>query len=450
MEAPSELEQFLSAHRSEGQVDSQGEFTLSREKALAKLANFSLPFAGAWAVKIIQASVLSGPQPGIKVDLTSKEIRFFLGAIDCPDLDSFEQRFFDPRELESDALSHLLRGLWTVAVAQKRSFQFALPGEKESLVWDGHRFHRVESRKRHDCCYLAVAHESQGAEDSWIKGRSRAATINAETQRALSERCFVCPVPLFVDGRRLDSLQLCPSHGYGPTVFPLGLSFGDLAQPEFQVPPGTFEQLESVKSAVSKGAGVEQISEAQMSRVELKTSSSMACLLAGHLRSVETSKGRAWEAGMGQSLLYWISGGVVVESEVLNIHASSCSVALFLSAEGLKIDLSGFAMERSPSRYQRRVEALRLAYELLIQNRKLPTEEIVEKAQLKSKIGAGGLALLGLATTVWNPIAGMAFFGMSGLALIGGGNREAIVVAGLRDGFEVLLRSLESMRSEGR
>lgn len=443
MEAPSELEAFLAGHRVEGVLDSRGEFTLSKEKALEKLASFGLPFPGAWAVKIVQASVLSGSQSGIKIDLTSKETRFFLGALDCSDLNQVEDRFFDPRGLDTDPLSHLLRGLWEVAVAQKRGFQFNLPNCDESLVWDGSQFHRVASKKRQNCFYLAVMHHSAANKSqTWIQGNLQAASVNSETQRALHQRCFVCPVPLTVDGRRVDSLQLCPSHGYGPGTFPLGLSFSEADLPQFPLPSGTFQSLESVKSAVVRGAGIEQISEAQMDRVESRESTSLACLLTGHLRQVETPKGKAWEPGMGRSTLYWISSGTVIETELLRLPQLPCSIALFLSAEGIKMDLSGFALESSPQRDSRRLRALRLAYQLLLLNRKLPTEEIIEKAKFKSKLGAGFLALLGLATTVWNPVAGMGFLGMSGLALLGGGNREAIVLAGLRDGFEHLLASL--------
>lgn len=76
MEEPSELENYLRREKNRGTNDSEGKFTLSSEKALAKLAEFQLPFAGAWAIKIIQAIVASGVETEIRVKLKRKESEF--------------------------------------------------------------------------------------------------------------------------------------------------------------------------------------------------------------------------------------------------------------------------------------------------------------------------------------------------------------------------------------
>ena len=54
MEAPSQLEQFLAGQQSEGEVvDTQSTFTIAKEEALRKIAEFQLPFENAWVVKVI-------------------------------------------------------------------------------------------------------------------------------------------------------------------------------------------------------------------------------------------------------------------------------------------------------------------------------------------------------------------------------------------------------------
>ncbi|MCW5871526.1 MAG: hypothetical protein KIS61_30010, partial [Candidatus Eremiobacteraeota bacterium] len=60
MSRPSELEEFLRAQVDEGAKDSSGQFTLSREKALEKLAAYQLQGGHAWVLKIVQAVVASG------------------------------------------------------------------------------------------------------------------------------------------------------------------------------------------------------------------------------------------------------------------------------------------------------------------------------------------------------------------------------------------------------
>ena len=50
-----DLRTFLSNQYGEGQVDSEGSFTIASEKALQKLAFFALPHQFDWVLKIVQA-----------------------------------------------------------------------------------------------------------------------------------------------------------------------------------------------------------------------------------------------------------------------------------------------------------------------------------------------------------------------------------------------------------
>ncbi|MFA5507094.1 MAG: hypothetical protein WC314_25300 [Vulcanimicrobiota bacterium] len=72
MESPSHLESFLNELKASGQSQGQGHFTVAREKALEKLAEFQLPFQGAWIVKVVQAVVAFGVATPIAIGQTRR------------------------------------------------------------------------------------------------------------------------------------------------------------------------------------------------------------------------------------------------------------------------------------------------------------------------------------------------------------------------------------------
>ena len=74
MRGHSELQQLLRQQQAEGKFDSGGQFTLDRDKALAKLAAFQLPRRGAWILKIVQSAVLAGATD-LKIVQTNFETR---------------------------------------------------------------------------------------------------------------------------------------------------------------------------------------------------------------------------------------------------------------------------------------------------------------------------------------------------------------------------------------
>ncbi len=355
MEQPSELEQFLSAQGSEGRVqDQQASFTLAREKALAKMAEFQLPFDGAWAVKLIQAAVASGVHTAIRVDLTSKETRFFFPTEQPWSLDEIEQAFYQPDPHPERHMRHLVSGLWAAGLNQGRSFQICLPGESQSLIWDGEQTVMADSQQRYDCIALTVAHGPRaGGALNWVKAMAGSGSRNAETLTALSQHCYLCPVPLTVDGRRLDSLQLCPEYGWGRTTFPVSIGFCDAEIPEFGVPPGTYQDLRDYTTKMRDGGGVNKIAEAALNALETRERTNIAFMLTAHLKLVSRGRSSYWEPALGESSAFWVQDGAVVDSENLRLGPSSCTIALFVSAQNLPTDLTGMKLARSHLREER-------------------------------------------------------------------------------------------------
>lgn len=112
------LEEFLESTAANGQVDSQGVFTLEAAQALRKIADYQLPFAGAWAVKIIQSIVAGNSSGIIRVHLKAKEVCFVCLKAGY-NLDELEEAFYNPEPSPNRSLRHLLTGLWPIAVSMR-------------------------------------------------------------------------------------------------------------------------------------------------------------------------------------------------------------------------------------------------------------------------------------------------------------------------------------------
>lgn len=436
MEQPSELETFLNAHSSEGQLESAGEFTIARDKALAKLAEFQLPFEGAWAIKVLQAAVASGVEKAIRVDLTTKEARFYFPITERWTLEAIETHFYDPEPGPDRAMNHLASALWAVGINQKRGFQLAIPGTQETLIWDGSSLNRVETKQRYDCIFLGVAHEPTGSGTlNWVKGIAKSGSRNAGILKALSEYCYTSPVPLTVDGRRVDSLQLCPYHGWSKTSFPISMNFvsGDL--PEFPISPGTFEDLRSYMEKKRDGGGVEAVGNAMMKAIPTTSHASLATLVTAHMEQVRRGKHTYWEPAHGYSKCYWVQDGAVVDEEDFDTAAASCTVGSFVSAQGLATDLTGLHLAQSTERTSRKVEAAKLTQRTLLELDGLPFETMISKGRTQGRVLGGVLCVLGIGTMWASPAHGIGLLVGGGVSFFTAGQRQEKLALALKNGL---------------
>ena len=81
-----ELGQFLEQARGAAEVDSEGAFSLDRQRALKMMAEKSLPFPYAWMVALGQAVFHSGA-PNLEIHLSRQEILFKFRYVDPPSAD---------------------------------------------------------------------------------------------------------------------------------------------------------------------------------------------------------------------------------------------------------------------------------------------------------------------------------------------------------------------------
>jgi hypothetical protein len=450
-EDASELDRYLISHHRVGKVVSQdNSFTLARSEALRKISNFQLPFRGAWVVKTIQCAVAEGSGIPIRVDLTRKEARFYF-AISSFTLEDFQEAFYDPEPNSNRALQHLVAALWAVGLREKWAFQLGLPGQRVCLMWNGETLTEVET-KSYDCAYLAVGHQvTRDGGLGWVKGLVQSGGKNAEILTTLSRWCYTCPVPLTVDGRRLDSLQLCPTHGWAKNTFPLTVGFGEGSLKPLTLPPGTFEELRSPHDPRSSfwnttdhsAEGLSKAGKAALSLLQARHTAAVPFIIAYFMEQIKRGKSYEWEPMVQGSTLYWVRDGVVVDEELLLERRFHTALACFVDAEGLPTDLTTFHLKDSPQRRRRKVLAQQSVRRGLaeLESMQGPLMSMVTKGKVMGYVAGGTLTLAGIGMLWANPFYGAVAI-LSGVVWAGsGGSTEEAR-------FNSIMSDIEDLRTE--
>jgi len=435
---PSELEEFLRSQLDEGAKDSSGQFTLSREKALEKLAAYSLQGGQTWVLKVIQAVVVSGA-PELVVRQTGTDTEFHFSPPQPWELHQFEAAFYDPEVSPDRSLDHLKRGLWSVSVHNMRPFMLASPGWSQALVWNGKSLQRAAVAER-QTVLLAISHrtvyEGKGLP---LLRNLEAAAGNAAVLTELRDRAYVCSIPLKLDNRRLDALQACPNYGASKTSFPVYLGFLPGELPELPIPPGTMGEYKPII------AGDSAVSKIFHPSVHMPRRVAVACLITAHLREVQQGKVLVWETYAQQSTLFWVRDGVVVDWEFLKSSPACVSCALFVSAEGLASDLTGLKLARGEAYQQRYQEALG-AFKPFLSEAELSLAAMVESQRLSGRV-AGGVLLVGaLALGFMVPIWGLFLAGGALATMSQSGASARALELNLKRGLELLKSEIRRLR----
>ncbi|MCA9792723.1 MAG: hypothetical protein KC910_13040 [Candidatus Eremiobacteraeota bacterium] len=419
MEEPSELDRFLTHQQGRGELDSQGAFTLETRAALRKLARSSLPFAGAWAVKLVQAAVAAGASR-LEFSHHRAETRVeFVAQLEVePELAALEAAFFDP----ASEPGHLLMGLWSVGLGDGRAFALTIDGK--TLLWDGRQLSRCIPRQAVKGVRLTVSHR---AHDQQGFAPGLATRRKSEQTDSLRERAFTAPLQLVVDKQRLDGLAHCPSHGYTSTSHPLALTLSRADLPPLRLSRGSLEQtppsgalpLELPAWPASGETGVAWLMTAHFGRNDH-----------GMFQTVRQ-----------RCLLYWVQDGVVTTRDDLPQPVDCVSVALFVSAQGLATDISGFGLLENLDKADR-VQAARTAVARDLGQLPLLNLEVMVRRARRAGWTALGLFLIGGATlAMLHPSLVFVAVSMGTVFKAGHGSHETRLESELRGAQERLVRS---------
>jgi hypothetical protein len=410
---PTELDQFLRERRADESCDSGGDFALAVGQVVEKLVQFQLPFRSAWVVKVIQCAVREGAVASIQVELTAREARFSFYTSSF-DFNEIKAAFLTPELNANVALRHLVRALWAVGLEEKWPFEISIPNASESLIWDGEAFHLNKASKKNVKTSLVVSLASE-RDEGWLPGVMRRAEIDAEILRTLQQYCYTSPVPLIVDGRRMDSLQACWGHGWGPESCPMALGFADADVPDLPISPGSFE-----KKPPSNGEAYSmRDGRRALSLVSPRQVASVPFLLTHHLVAQGTGKNKMWQRQSGQSSIYWVQDGVVVQTEPMLPDKSRLTVGCFVSAEGLDSDLTTLHLRDLAERRQRKELACRAVVAALGEVTVLSEsmEELAESRRNKASWSQKIFYLAGFGAFWVSPVAG---FLLAGAAYLSG------------------------------
>ncbi|MCA9776776.1 MAG: hypothetical protein KC800_08675 [Candidatus Eremiobacteraeota bacterium] len=437
MSRTSELEKYLRSQQNEGHKDSEGAFSIAREQAIRKLAGFQLPFDGAWALKIVQAAVASGVCQEIKVTLTRTEQSFELIGVRNWTLNQLEAALFNPDSDPSRAVNHLVTGLRGVGFSDLRGFWIGLPGESEALTWNGDELGRLPMARRMEHPLLIVTCKAR-FEDGGFFGLSSYATArerNATLGKVLSTMAYTCPVPLHLDRRRIDALELDQIHGWSKTSQLLALGFEDGDLPSLKIPrqTGKIELWDHPVDTTMK-----EVTREFRERPPARTECAVAFLVSAHLERVQQGKTAVWKEREDCSHCNWVADGVVVQTQTLGPEASFCSAGWFLSADGLETDLTTLSLRDTPERNRRFQLSRQLVGEGLQNLTAMDPSKISELERKSTVKGAVVFLVLGAGLTFLSPVHGVACMGMGAFGLYASTNAGKQRERLLRDGLGVL------------
>lgn len=386
------LEDYLQQEVSQGQLESSGTFTLSRERALSKLGHFQLPNSALWLCKLLQAAVASGSSE-FRASLLHRETLVYAiwPGLWTPEL--VAQALSTPESGLDRGLWHLKQAFWSVALHEGRIFSLQLQHWNEALVWDGLQL-RIKSHPSGQ----AVLRVSQ-----WIRDEKKPAALfrsdwsrrNAELMQEMRKRCFASPIPVEIDKKRLDALQLCPIHGQGERSTLLKIDFAENDLPTLPLPQ----------------AGDRLDLKGFCRSPKLPQQAGLFALFAGHF----WLQGSSLNHDRHRCAVHWIQDGLALDTRTfLDMPARSCSFGLVASAEGLDLDLSGMKLLDSQP-FKTRLRQILWAAAPLVARTHPEFGEFLRRAQATKKgeemaIGALGFALLWIIPPIGLGLLGVSAF----------------------------------------
>lgn len=419
------VSEFLTEATLEGELIDEGQFTLSGHRSLAKLGEFALPFEAAWVLKVLQAIVASGVQSAVEVKLKRDASQVWFDPDSSWTISRLEEAFFDLGDSEVRSLNHLKQALWALGLGGRRAIRVALPGSDECLVWNGVRLRRSTLEADVKRGLIEASPLGVGAvKSTWIGRQLLTSERNADISKALTEYATTFPLPLTLDGRRIDGLELDSRRGWAKTRIPFCVVAGEADLPPFPIPPGTRERT------------------GQMSKIDLEREKSLAILVTAFLKRELLMTYGPKEV---KSQLVWVQDGIVLRREDLSFPLSVSAVTIFISADGLKTDLTGMQLLDSEERTRRAIEATRAAQDRMMEMIPFQTRMIEVKQTSKREGLAYSLFAMGSTMLLTHPFVAVFWVGLGLKTLMGSEEEKRDFGNYLAGCFDELVESLHEV-----
>lgn len=327
------LADFLNQSAAQGVQADSGEFTISHKEAWKRLQQ-SLPEQSFWILKLVQAAV-RWKAPRLQIHNESNSIVLEFSA--CPAEPEQTAENLLCVEFVGRGLQHLRVALaGACADPQFEKVEWTWTGESESYsaIWDAE-----------DCSVkampstgspggrLVLHHQGTG----WFKSMMGKAPFSDEL-KALTDRAYCCPIPIMIDGRELELEEPVESDWFRPAHLTTVEGAGDILRMKYFF----YRRLQLP-------AFYDWMADSKVRRKRPPY---------GCHSAKETCESIAW-----------ILDGVVVDRWTREQAETAVGGVFQLSAEGLELDLSGFAIRfdsAAETRWQATRPARRKALEGLL------------------------------------------------------------------------------------
>ena len=257
---------------------------------------------------------------------------------------------------------------------------------------------------------------------TWIGRQLLTSERNADVSKALAEYAATFPVSLTLDGRRIDGLELDSERGWGKTRIPFSVVVGEADLPPFPVPLGTLERT------------------GQMSKLDREGEKSLAILVTAFLKRELLM---TYGPQKMKSQLVWVQDGIVLRREDLSFPLSVSAVTVFISADGLKTDLTGMQLLDSEERARRATEAARAAQERMMGMVPFRTRMIEVKQTSKREGLAYCLYAVGTSLLLSHPFIAVFWVGVGWKTMMGSDEEKRDFGYYLAECFNELVESMQ-------
>ncbi|MFA5507494.1 MAG: hypothetical protein WC423_18840 [Vulcanimicrobiota bacterium] len=397
MRKESELFQWVESLANEGTWQSEGRFTLDQDKAWEKLSSYQLPFPEAWILKLVQAAVLSACNE-LRVRQTGSETTFrFVGKEQWTET-AVTQAMFSSGDCADQGLLALAAAVRYLAGRARKLLALHYPGG-QTQVWDGQALRVEDSPYPVEQFELTIfAAEKRGLR--WLLQAGVGADESARVGHVLSSLAYPSPIPILVDGRRINGFSSDPHAGSSSATAPIALI---PLKPSVLLPEFRFIRDKDWKPEK------DEISLTVEGELEALQGDVLRCGALVCLTACVTDRSEQQGFAPQPSYLKWIRDGVVVSAEQIPA-IGTVGATILLSAEGLRTDLSGLTISQDQSYNRRRKDAMQRVRVKLLEL----ARENVEKALrigLRGRVQKAAIVTF-TSLAFFQPV----FLGMAGIA----------------------------------
>ena len=245
------LNHFLSSFQEAGRLDSTGVFTMSGRKAVGKLASRLLAQPADWVLQVVQAACRADA-PELRVSQTSKATHLEFQLPYVMDFQALERSLTMGTVSAQPGIDELSSALRVVGLGQDRSWVARFRTGQAThwvLVKGGEA--SLETVPEESGCpgvtEVLVGVAFPAGESGKVGGLVRFGAAIQNEHEALAQRARACPIPLWLDGERTDTLQRANTltGGFEHEAF-LGVALGhEPSQPPISAPRGLVQSQPS-------------------------------------------------------------------------------------------------------------------------------------------------------------------------------------------------------------